>query len=326
MEKTRPLKLRECLYSIHDVSEVARESLKNIVRQGKAPIPPVYEEEFYRQAEALGLNDLVLRLMATLPSGQVANLLMNGLEKLVREIDGDLEEYGHQLSEHTNAIEKSRSQLDNGEDPHLEQVKMTLDDIIRANIQMKAQLDSTRARLQEREEQVKHLKLKSRHDPLTGVLNRSAMEEDLPLEFARSKRYGRPFSIIMTDIDFFKKVNDRYGHVIGDDVLRSFSRLIKRGIREVDSLYRYGGEEFLILLPETTLESASIVAERLRKGIEAHLLKSKDDSAIEIRITASFGVTSWRESDSSYVDVVERADKALYCAKQSGRNQVVSSN
>ncbi len=326
METGRPLKLKECLYSIQDVSEVARKTLKNIVSQGKAPVPPVYEEEFYQQAEALGLNDLVLRLMASLPAGQVANLLINGLEKMVREIDSDLEAYGQDLSKHTSAIEKGRGRLLDTNGSHVEQVKITLDDIIRANLQMTAQLNSTRAKLREREEQVKSLRLKSRIDPLTGTFNRGAMEEDLTLEFARSKRYKRPFSIVMADIDFFKKVNDTYGHAVGDDVLRSFTRLIKKGIRESDTLYRYGGEEFLILLRETELGPAGVVAERLRRGIEGHVLKSKDDGRVEIRITASFGVAAWRDSDSTYMDIIDRADKALYCAKQSGRNQVVSSN
>ena len=325
MESARPLKVKECLYSIQDVSEVARKALKNIVSQGRAPVPSVYEEEFYQQAEALGLNDLVLRLMATLPSGQVAHLLINGLEKMVKEIDKDLEDYARDLKIHTSAIEEGKGRLIEHNGSEIHDVGLTLDAIIKSNLQMTIQLNNARAKLKEREEQVQKLRLKSRIDPLTGIYNRGAMEEDLSLEFARSKRYERPFALVMADIDHFKRINDTYGHSVGDDVLRSFSRLVMRAIRESDSVYRYGGEEFLLLLRETSLKPACIAAERIRETVENHVLKGRGDKGVEIRITSSFGVASWRSTDSSCLDILNRADRALYCAKQSGRNQVVSS-
>jgi len=178
--------------------------------------------------------------------------------------------------------------------------------------------------LKEREEQVQQLKVITRLDPLTGALNRTAMEEDLALEFSGSRRYKRPFSVIMADIDFFKRVNDTYGHVAGDDVLKSFCRLIRFHIREVDTVYRYGGEEFLILLRGTPLAGAHIVAERMRVNVERHVFRHRDDPKVELRITASFGVASWSESDRSYNDIIVRVDKAMYTAKNAGRNRVIS--
>jgi len=323
--KSRPLELKDCLYSYQDISEVARQALKNIVSQGRAPIPPIYEEEFFNQAQALGLNDLVERLMARIPAGQVATILVHSLEKMVHRIDGDLESFGKDLDSHTTALKEGRGRLFDKNGSSLETIKVALDEILKANLKMSVQLEETRKQLREREKQVNKLKQRTRVDTLTGALNRGAMEEDLPLEFARSRRYQRPFSIVMADIDHFKKINDTYGHAIGDEVLKSFSRLIMSQIRDVDGLYRYGGEEFLILLRDTSFEGACIAAERIRETIERHILRRKDDPSIQIRITSSFGVSSWKESDCSYSEVVDRADKALYYAKESGRNQVASS-
>ena len=154
-------------------------------------------------------------------------------------------------------------------------------------------------------------------DGLTGLYNRRALEELAPKEVARSRRHSDPLSIVLIDIDCFKKINDTYSHQVGDSVLRKTAKLIIDATRKEDVSFRYGGEEFLAILPATSLNHAAIVASKLRKRIEqANLLPSNVD-----RCTSSFGVAEFHSHDS-WEKLVERADKALYMAKHNGRNTV----
>lgn len=162
-------------------------------------------------------------------------------------------------------------------------------------------------------------------DHLTGCYNRGYIGDHLPREIKRALRYMHSFSIIISDIDHFKNINDSYGHQAGDHILREFVKIIKESMRHnVDWLARYGGEEFLIALPETDLDGAMILAEKLRLLISE---KKFEYNETEIRFTASFGVTSFNFisdpiSDNMVEDMINKADKYLYQAKQEGRNCV----
>ncbi len=153
-------------------------------------------------------------------------------------------------------------------------------------------------------------------DALTGFYNRRQLEERIKQEASSAKRQHRSLCAIMTDIDYFKKVNDTYGHATGDLVLKTVSREIKNQLRDYDVAGRYGGEEFVILLPFTKLEEAKMVAERLRKAVEAKKIETSDKKLINV--TISLGVAEYKEKD-----FIENADKALYKAKESGRNKVI---
>ncbi|WP_207682334.1 GGDEF domain-containing protein [Desulfonema magnum] len=157
-------------------------------------------------------------------------------------------------------------------------------------------------------------------DGLTGVYNRRYFETRLEEEFERHKRYTRPFSIIMQDIDHFKKVNDTYGHPCGDYILKAFASMIVSSIRKVDIFARYGGEEFCCLLPETRLDSAMKLAEFLRKKIERNIFIFNNT---EIRITISQGIAELKTEMGAAEALLREADHALYEAKESGRNKVV---
>jgi len=158
-------------------------------------------------------------------------------------------------------------------------------------------------------------------DPLTGSFNRRFLDSRLPDECERHKRYGRPLSLLMWDIDHFKRVNDTHGHQCGDEVLKSVAAVVGSELRLTDMLIRYGGEEFCCLLPETRMDTAISVAERIRACVEAHSVKCGDEA---IRITISVGVGEL-DSDSPYQEaLIALADKALYEAKTSGRNRVVA--
>jgi diguanylate cyclase (GGDEF)-like protein len=165
------------------------------------------------------------------------------------------------------------------------------------------------------------LKDQATHDPLTKVFNRRALEEILNVEHSRSMRNLSPLSIIMLDIDYFKNLNDRYGHSIGDAVLEGIAKILVRNTRGHDSVARFGGEEFILLLPETALDKAKMIAEKLRMKIASHLFLESSQSNLEV--TASFGVTSCDLEKESWITVLERVDSALYLAKKGGRNKVI---
>jgi len=162
-------------------------------------------------------------------------------------------------------------------------------------------------------------------DTLTRCYNRTFMDEQLPKELKRAVRYNHPISLVMVDIDHFKRVNDTYGHQAGDEVLKELVRSINRSIRsDVDWVARYGGEEFLVVFPETDFERAEALAERLRRDISQKTVQIKEE---EVRITASFGVSGFRSltplREVSHETMISLADESLYQAKEEGRNRVI---
>lgn len=157
-------------------------------------------------------------------------------------------------------------------------------------------------------------------DPLTELLNRRKIEMELDLELKKSRRLGLPLSLIFCDLDYFKQINDQYGHPVGDEVLKGVSRHLQAGIREYDRAARYGGEEFLIMLPQTKAEIAVEIAERLRLSIERWRLIHQE-KLWPFSVTISLGVAELNR-DESLESLIDRADKALYRAKQGGRNAV----
>jgi diguanylate cyclase (GGDEF)-like protein len=156
-------------------------------------------------------------------------------------------------------------------------------------------------------------------DIVTGLLNRRAYYEISEAEYQRFLRHPKELTIIMFDIDHFKYINDNYGHNTGDKVLERVGSIIKNIIREYDHAFRMGGDEFLILLPETNDKQALHIAERIRKEIENCTLKD-DDHTLEF--TASFGIAQYTLKDISIEKVTRRADEALYQAKKAGRNRI----
>jgi diguanylate cyclase (GGDEF)-like protein len=167
----------------------------------------------------------------------------------------------------------------------------------------------------EKEALVLELRKLANTDGLTGVFNRSKIEQILTTEVLRSRRYKHPLSVILADIDHFKTVNDTYGHNVGDVVLTGIASLMKQHVREVDTVGRWGGEEFLIVCPDTTSDGAKKLAEKLRKKIEKHNFKDVGSKTISMGI-AQIEKDDWDE------DMIKRADKNLYRAKKSGRNRV----
>lgn len=152
-------------------------------------------------------------------------------------------------------------------------------------------------------------------DALTNLFNRRHLDEIFAHEFNRARRYGQPLSVILADIDSFKAINDAQGHHVGDQVLQKVAVILQQAIRSVDTIGRWGGEEFLIISPNTELDGARALAEKLRHAVE-------ESSAIPTgHLTSSFGVAQCRDGEEM-ADLLARADKALYRAKDAGRNRV----
>jgi len=158
-------------------------------------------------------------------------------------------------------------------------------------------------------------------DELTGIANRRYFMDRLNSEFDRAKRYESKYSLLMIDIDFFKSINDNYGHKGGDKALQSAASVMKKSLRTSDIIGRVGGEEFSVILPETDIKSALFIAERLRKKVEETAVIHNDE---EILVTVSIGVSESQTGDQSVDDIYIRSDSAMYKAKNNGRNRVES--
>lgn len=165
------------------------------------------------------------------------------------------------------------------------------------------------------------LKVNALHDPLTGLDNRRSLMERLREESERATRKNKPFALAIIDADRFKSINDHFGHDVGDQALCTLSNAIKTSLRDYDLCGRWGGEEFLLLLPETESQEALLVIERIRRAIaDTVILPASDESPT---LTASFGLTTYRVGEN-FSETIKRADTCLLAAKSQGRNRVIS--
>lgn len=213
----------------------------------------------------------------------------------------------------------------------LEQFKAKSDSLLREKdaivnelIESKKLLEKYSNNLEEMVEQrTEILKWLSITDPLTGLYNRRYFIEQIELEFKRAKRYNRDLSLLMLDIDHFKSVNDNYGHQVGDIVLRKISSIIINQLRDSDLAFRYGGEEFMVILPETKPDDAVNVAKRMKQEImeTEHSYRN-----IAFKVTASIGIVSIKDMLGKFEtvdDIIKKVDDNLYKAKNSGRNTII---
>ena len=157
-------------------------------------------------------------------------------------------------------------------------------------------------------------------DPVTGLRNRRYVTEFLSLELLRAARYKTPLAVLMLDLDHFKRINDTYGHRVGDTVLQAVAEVLRGTLRATDVAGRYGGEEFLVVLPQTDLQGAAVLGERVRAAIEQTTIPV--EGAEPLSVTVSIGVAALGDGACSAEQLVERADAALYAAKDAGRNRV----
>lgn len=245
--------------------------------------------------------------------------LLKSLEHQVQSMLSETNKYENNLDEHSAQLRKAQTLAT------LQQIEQVLLDEVEkmkmSTITYKKELDEAQSKLKEQEQILEKLSKDASTDFLTQVNNRGAFDRRIIEEFARYKRYGQIFSLVLFDLDHFKNVNDTYGHLVGDRVLKAVAMLINEEKRVADFLARYGGEEFALILPGIDKETARNVAEKFRKKIDATTFKFENYS---IDLTVSAGVTEVLPEDQIPSDVIKRADEALYEAKSGGRNQVIA--
>lgn len=191
------------------------------------------------------------------------------------------------------------------------------------NRALEIKLEASREDISALQRDLDDVRRESMLDPLTKIANRKSFDEGLADAMREARESGVPLCLMLVDIDYFKNFNDTYGHQTGDQVLRLVAMTLKSNIKGRDLAARYGGEEFVAILPSTDIEGAVIVAENVRKAIQAKELLKRSTNEKLGRITASFGVASFQPSDNA-MSLIERADRCLYAAKHAGRNRVVS--
>ncbi len=235
---------------------------------------------------------------------------VDGLQSSVKQAT-DLDSLKRTVENRLDGLLSTMDTYQQARDQREKQVAQKLQTLVDKVANMEDEAKNFRAHLEEQ-------KQKALQDALTGLPNRAAWEERLGLEVARWQRYGGDLQLAIIDVDFFKKINDSYGHLAGDKVLRIIAQEVAKRLRKTDFVARYGGEEFVVLLPSTELEAGFKVLDDLRRGIEACPFHFK---GAPLTITVSCGISAFANKDSAS-QVFERADQALYAAKEGGRNQV----
>ncbi len=303
------------------VTETARQALKNVVVKGTLPWPQTYSEEFWSVARACGYDDILFKktrppevsVQAVDGFLEQADRILSGVSDTVHSFVTGSKVCREGMAETIHSIDKQTSDSS--------PVNKEIQRLIAINKELEEHTARTEEQLKSQQELIKDLQAKLKIDPLTKLFNRRSLEVDLKKELAKARRYNYPLSLIMADLDKFKEINDSHGHQIGDRVLQKIARMIRDCAREVDTVYRYGGEEFLIMLPHTTGVDAVNLAERVRLKVARHIFTDRK-ACLKLNITLSLGVAQFVPGDS-VDDLVLRADKALYKAKATGRNKVV---
>ncbi|HVX62073.1 MAG TPA: diguanylate cyclase [Pirellulales bacterium] len=242
----------------------------------------------------------------------------------VRRLLGQLHELTDQATSgvgtHSSRVEEISDQLRtlcSGEQPLEQFVLDAARQLVQANEKLRAELDSTKGQLQEHARQIESHMAEARTDGLCGVANRRAFDEELSRRFRELNTEGRGFSLILLDVDHFKKFNDTHGHQAGDEVLRTTGKVLSENVRECDIVARYGGEEFAVIVPDASFRQAQATAEQLRAAV------AKREIAFEgrmLQVTASLGVAEAAPQQDPAA-LISGADQALYAAKANGRNR-----
>lgn len=243
--------------------------------------------------------------------------LLSGVSGNLTAIEGDAHRYGRALAEHRESLERMATveDLRELEQRLLQQVK----DVQGANDRYRRELDASNQKVAEQQKELERLHQAAAVDFLTELPNRRQLDERMREEMGRAKRYGQRFSLVVFDLDHFKRVNDEFGHAAGDRVLRAIAQLLHEQKRSSDFLARFGGEEFVMLLPETPLENALRLAEKICGRVrEAEFQFQKQ----HVRVRLSAGVGEVAPDLDTSESLFDRVDAALYQAKREGRDRV----
>jgi len=248
------------------------------------------------------------------------------LKRILRTVIHQLLQTGNDFAQYANGLGAHLSRLEN--DPNLDLLREITCEVVKETRKIERSSKDSSTQLTNASEEIELLRKEledarreASTDPLTGLLNRRAFTTVLTNAIIKAQSEGHPICLLMLDLDHFKNINDTYGHLVGDKVLRFIGRLLAQVVKGQDTLCRFGGEEFAILLPDTALHGAIRVAETIHGRLNGSHLRLTDSGQLLGKLTASIGVACYREGES-IDEFIQRADKALYEAKRQGRNRV----
>ena len=258
-------------------------------------------------------------------NAEVQRAIQKDIQQLLGNLAGFTEETGKQAHHFGNSLQMYGDSLKQNLDaPSLVALigNMTGDTTrMRNSMQsLQSELEASKQQVEKLHHELESAREEALIDPLTGILNRRGFETKLQHALSDEASTGKGFCLLMADIDHFKKINDAYGHLFGDSVIRATAEALKSKVKGQDLVARWGGEEFAVLLPETTEEGARTVAEQIRRSIERGKIRRMGTNEQIGGITISIGVAA-HTSDTSIVELLDQADKALYLSKEQGRNR-----
>ena len=318
------------------MGEVVKEVLTFMAETKILPSPQNYERWFlifcYVKENNLKLSkpELIDLYFDTYNArlGDLGRDTANIVEKVAEELFEEVHKLLKAVSEHNRDISKGKERLEELSVRTEEDIKEVLLRIVKEVEELKginhkfiSKLEEQKAEIEKLRHELRRVKEEASVDPLTGLRNRRSFERALTEFFRDFRRFRYPFSVIMFDLDNFKSINDTYGHLAGDKVLREVGHILRNYLRAKDIAARTGGEEFAIILPGIMKDEAILVAERLRKVIANH---SIDYEGKKINMTASFGVVEMGDDIEAPEDILKKADERLYTAKRTGKDKVVS--
>ncbi|AKU24279.1 GGDEF domain-containing protein [Massilia sp. NR 4-1] len=253
----------------------------------------------------------------------VKNMMMTFIDRL-GEVAASTGDFHTKIGGYSEKISKAENitELNQILDEVLKETRIVQNEALKARDNMvtaRQEVQDAEARIHALEAKLQHMSELVREDQLTGSLNRRGLDDVFEREVARSERRGTPLCIAILDLDDFKRLNDTYGHIAGDGALKHLVKIVKETLRSMDVIARFGGEEFLILLPETAVEAATATMTRLQRELTRHFFMHENEKLL---ITFSAGV-ALRRPNEAQTDLVKRADQAMYTAKKTGKNRVV---
>ena len=307
--------------SSDSLASIIRESLYRATKRDIVLTPFSYYKIFVEVALEKGIDKAKLH-QYLYGDSEVSSIEFEQLKKKVLEIATNIkdvtENVEKKLEKSSSEYESSIKNLDSYADSVDKNIMNELERIKYINQSLKDELEAARHVLEKQKNAIENIKELSLRDQLTGLYLRRHMNEVLDDLLYNFKRYKKVFSVIMMDLDDFKTINDTYGHLAGDEVLKTVATILKRYTRQSDIPFRYGGDEFIVLLPETQLEDALVVAEKIRKKISSIKFKKND---LEFTCSVSLGVTQVKEGDS-VESILERVDEALYKTKRTSKGEI----
>lgn len=257
---------------------------------------------------------------------QTAHRVATGFRKVMAEVSQDAANAGEHASRFGDALEQWSEDLGNDTSATvagngINQLLSGTREMQGAIATLQRRLDASRAEIERLQQEVNRAREAALADELTGLTNRRGFDLALSACLAAEDRQAEGTCLLLADIDHFKRVNDTYGHLVGDKVLRAVAQILKASVKGKDTAARFGGEEFVVLLPDTSIEGARALAEKLRTTIERSRIRRSDNHQDIAQITVSFGIASYCAGESAS-DFVSRVDNALYISKRQGRNRV----